>query len=114
MPEGFETLEFLEGAAVEAFGLDLIAEEEGPGVGGFGEAVKAIGHEEVAVLGLGDFVVVVDEGLTDHADGAAGASKDSSKQLVNMPVSRRAARRRDCWARAMRSTAKSSWELTGW
>ena len=73
MPEGFEALEFLEGAAVEAFGLGLVAEEEGPGVGGFGEAVKAIGQDEVAVLGPGDFVVVVDERRTD-ACGRGGRS----------------------------------------
>jgi hypothetical protein len=42
-------------------------------IGGFGEAVKAICHDEVAILRLGDFAIVVDERLTDHSDGTVGA-----------------------------------------
>jgi hypothetical protein len=69
--EGFETLEFLDGAAVEALALGLIAEEEGEAVGVFVEAVEAFGEEVVAVLGLGDFVIVVDERVGDAHQGAA-------------------------------------------
>src|ERR1039457_6852772 len=73
MAEGFETLEFLDGAAVQALGLGLVAEEEGETVGVFVEAVEAFGEEVVAVLGLGDFVIVVDEGLANAHQGAAVA-----------------------------------------
>jgi hypothetical protein len=70
---GFETVEFLDGAAVEALGLGLVAEEEGKAVGVFVEAVEAFGEEVVAVLGLGDFVIVVDEFGADAHQGAAVA-----------------------------------------
>ena len=73
MAEGFETVEFLDGAAVEALGLGLIAEEEGKTVGVFVEAVEAFGEEVVAVLRLGDFVIVVDERVGDAHQGAAVA-----------------------------------------
>jgi hypothetical protein len=71
--EGFETLEFLDGAAVEALGLGLIAEEEGKTVGVFVEAVEAFGEEVVAILGLGDFVIFVDEAGADAHQGATVA-----------------------------------------
>jgi hypothetical protein len=71
--EGFEALEFLDGAAVKALGLGLIAEEEGEAVGVLVEAVEAFGEEVVAVLGLGDFVIVVDEGFADAHERAAFA-----------------------------------------
>src|ERR1019366_3219280 len=71
--EGFETLEFLDGAAVEALGLGLGAEEEGETVGVFVEAVEAFGEEVIAVLGLGDFVIVVDERIGDTHQRAAVA-----------------------------------------
>ena len=57
--EGLEAVEFLDGAAVEALGLGLVAEEEGPTVGLPGEAVEAFGEEEVAVLGAGDFDIAI-------------------------------------------------------
>ena len=65
MAEGFETVEFLDGAAVQALGLGLVAEEEGEAIGVFVEAVEAFGEEVVAVLRLGDFVIVVDESVAD-------------------------------------------------
>jgi len=71
--EGFETVEFLDGAAVEALGLGLIAEEEGKTVGVFVEAVEAFGEEVIAVLGLGDLVIVVDERFANAHQGAAVA-----------------------------------------
>ena len=57
MAEGFETVEILDGAAVQALRLGLIAEEEGETVGVFVEAVETFGVEVVAVLCLGDFVI---------------------------------------------------------
>jgi hypothetical protein len=71
--EGFETLEFLDGAAVEALGLGLVAEEEGETVGVFVEAVEAFGEQVVAVLDLGDLVIVVDERFANSHQGAAVA-----------------------------------------
>ena len=59
--EGAEALEFLDRPAVVALGLDLIAEEKGKRVGMAVHAVEAFGEEVVAILGLGDFVVFVDE-----------------------------------------------------
>jgi hypothetical protein len=70
---GFEALEFLDGAAVEALGLGLVAEEEGKAVGVFVEAVEAFGEQVIAVLRLGDFVIVVDEVGADAHQGAAVA-----------------------------------------
>src|ERR1022692_2354084 len=51
--QGAEAFELLDGAAVVALGLGLIAEEEGPGVGPLGEAVKALGDGEVVFLAEG-------------------------------------------------------------
>jgi hypothetical protein len=45
--------------------------------------------------------------------GVPDESRTSFRQVVKRPVSRREARRIACWARARRSMAKSSWELTG-
>jgi len=64
-----EAVEFLDGAAVEAFGLGLIAEELSKGRGFGEEAVEAFGDEVVAVLGAADLKIVVDE---DGADGGKG------------------------------------------
>ena len=52
--EGLETVEILDGAAVEALGLGLIAEEELPGIGLAVQSVEADGEAEAAVLGAGD------------------------------------------------------------
>ena len=73
--ELLEAFEFFDGAAVVAFGLGLVAEEEGPGAFAFADHLMEAGGEGVgAVLGLdvfgvdveilveghvGDFVVVV-------------------------------------------------------
>src|ERR1017187_7552853 len=45
--------------------------------------------------------------------GSPSGSRALSRQVVKRPASRRGARVRDCWQAAMRSTAKSSWELLG-
>src|ERR1039457_2014456 len=73
MAAGFEAVEFLDGAAVEALGLGLVAEEEGETIGVFVEAVEAFGEEVVAVLGLSDFVIFVDELWANAHQGAAVA-----------------------------------------
>jgi hypothetical protein len=70
--EGFEAVEFLDGARPrghpEWFGLSPIASAEGPDVGGIGEAVEAFGEEVVAVPGLGDLGIPVDRfGADSHA-----------------------------------------------
>ena len=73
MAEAFEAFKLLDGAAVEAFGLGLVAEEEGKTVGVFVEAVEAFGEEVVAVLLDGNFVIVVDELVGDPHEGLAVA-----------------------------------------
>jgi hypothetical protein len=73
--EAFEALEFLDGAAVHAFGLGLVAQEEGKARGVFVDAVEAFGEEIVAVLRHGDFVIVVDECVADFHEGFALAGE---------------------------------------
>ena len=51
---GFETVKFLDGAAVHALGLGLVTEVELPGFGLSDQALEADGEAEVAILGLGD------------------------------------------------------------
>jgi hypothetical protein len=68
VPEGFEPVEFLNGTAVEALGLSLIAEEEGPTVGLLAEAMEAFGEEEVAVLGAGDLDIAVAAEFLIHGE----------------------------------------------
>lgn len=58
MAEGPEALELLEGAAVEALSLGLVAEEQAEGVGEVVEAVEALGEGEVTVLPVGDLDAV--------------------------------------------------------
>ena len=66
-----EAVEILDGAAVEAFGLGLVAEEEGEGGGGGGKLVEAFGEEVVAILGADDAGILVDEVGADADEGAA-------------------------------------------
>ena len=49
--KGFEAVEILDGAAVVAFGLGLVAEEEFPGLRMLGEVNEAFGQGEVLFLG---------------------------------------------------------------
>ena len=70
MAEGFQAVEFLEGAAVLAFRLGLVAQEELPGVGLAVQAVEAIGEGIVAVLLAGD-LDVADEVLAHGGEGPA-------------------------------------------
>ena len=57
--QGAETVEFLDGAAVLALGLGLVAQEQGPGVGLLGGAVEAFAENEIAILDAGDFDVAI-------------------------------------------------------
>src|SRR5579864_395734 len=70
MPEGFEALEFLFGPAIFPFSLDLIAQEQRPGVGSLvaGHALEAIGEGVVAVLGFGDFDIAMADEVLGHGD----------------------------------------------
>jgi hypothetical protein len=52
--EGLETFKLLVGAAAQAFGLRLVAEEQSDAVGSAGLELEAFGQGEGAVLGLGD------------------------------------------------------------
>jgi hypothetical protein len=86
---GAGALEFVEGAAVKALGLGLVAEEAGPGV--LRPAVhvdEALGEDEVTVLGPGDFEAA-DEGLGHDGDlrgvlddVVQGAGEDAGFQAV--------------------------------
>ncbi len=100
--EGFEALEFLNGVAVVALGLGLIAEEEGPGGGvlavhvmeACGEAVEAILHAgfflhhvgiAVEVLMQGDeggFVLDVEEGSVERVGEEAGFEASDAEEVV--------------------------------
>ncbi len=67
--ERFEALEFLDGAAVEALALGLVAEEEGEGIGLRGDGVESAGECIGAVLGGGDFDIsdqVLVEGMVQE------------------------------------------------
>jgi hypothetical protein len=70
MPEGLQALEIFDGAAIEPFGLNLVAEEQGPGVGLLvaGHAVEAFGEGVVAVLGSRDFDIAIADELLGHGD----------------------------------------------
>src|ERR1022692_170975 len=53
--QGAETVQFLNGAAVQALGLSLIAQEKEPGVRLLGDAAETFGNGEVVDLADGDF-----------------------------------------------------------
>jgi len=70
--QGTETVEFLDGAAVEALGLGLVAQEESPGVGLLSGAVEALTEDEIAILDAGDFDVAIAGEFGGHqVDGFA-------------------------------------------
>ena len=53
-----------------AFGLYLVAQEQGPAVGPAGHAVETFAEEEVAVLGAGDFdIPIAGEVRLHQSDG---------------------------------------------
>jgi hypothetical protein len=69
-PEGFEAVEFLDGAAVVALGLGLIAQQEAETVGLAGHAMEAVAQQVVAVLSAGDFdIAVAGDDRVQEADG---------------------------------------------
>ncbi len=71
--EGDEAFELLDGAAVVALSLGLVAQEERPGVGAAGKAVEAGGQGEVAVLGADDFDIAIANEFPGHGrDGVTG------------------------------------------
>ncbi len=72
-PQRFEPFELLDGAAVVAFGLELVAHGEGPTVGLANHAVETFAEEVVAVLGAGDFDIAIADEFGGHQDdGVAG------------------------------------------
>jgi len=71
-PQGFETVEFLDGAAVLAFGLGLVAQQQGKTVVLADQAVEAIAEQVVAVLGLADFDFRGELRVHGHAELPAG------------------------------------------
>ena len=70
VPESFETVEFLHGAAVHALGLGLIAQEKLPRIGLAGVALETDGETEAAILRDGD-LDVAGEVVTEEVGGAA-------------------------------------------
>ena len=64
--QGAEAFEFLDCAAVLAFGLGLIAQEESPCVGLLVHLVEAFAESEVAVLAAGDLNVAIAGHLRVH------------------------------------------------
>ena len=70
--EAFQTVEIVDGVAVETLGLGLIAEENGPGWGVFpGVLGEALGEAEIAILGAGDFEVVSEDFGEELVNGEA-------------------------------------------
>jgi hypothetical protein len=56
--------------------LGLIAQEQGKTWGGFDEAMEALGEEVVAVLGLDDLMILVDEVWADTGEGPTVVGED--------------------------------------
>ena len=67
--EGSDAVEIFDGAAVEALGLDLVAEEEFPGLRIGCEVEEAFGEGEVLFLSAAHFEIGVAEGAVEEVDG---------------------------------------------
>jgi hypothetical protein len=68
-----EAVELFEGAAVLAFGLRLVAEEDRPGVGLADGAQEAVGEAVIAILGAGDFdIAIAGEFFAHGREGVVG------------------------------------------
>ena len=74
---GSDPVVVVDGSAVEALVLGLVAEEEFPGVVGDGHAFEALGEGEVAVLGLGDFDVAIADEVGGHGEEGLVAAAQS-------------------------------------
>ena len=73
MSQGFEPVELLDGTAVVAFGLGLIAENQGPSVGLFHQVVESFCQRVVVVLGGGDFNFPLTGEFWGHEDHRSDA-----------------------------------------
>lgn len=71
--EGFQAVEFLDGAPVEPLGLGLVAEKEAEAFG-LGEVVEAIGEGVVTVL-LASDIDIADELSFESAERLVGAAE---------------------------------------
>jgi len=119
-PQGFEPFELLDRAAVVAFRLGLMAQDQGPTVGLARHAVESFAQRVVAVLGASDFDIPITGQFFVHQDhGVSGGverlveagGEETGLKARGAEESLLGEARRP---RAMRSRAKSSWELTGW
>jgi hypothetical protein len=112
--EGLEAIEILDSTAVFAFGLGAVAERQANSVRFLRDPAEPFGYAVVPVLLAGDFDIAIADHVRVHGmRGLLVRSTTSLKALVNMPASSRAPRNIICCERAMRSTAMSSWQLTG-
>ncbi len=78
--EGLDAVEIFDGAAVEALGLGLIAEEPQKSAGLGHHALEALGDREAAVLGSGDLDIVTADELGGH--GEKGEVFTAAERLV--------------------------------
>jgi hypothetical protein len=68
-----EPFEFLNGAPVVAFGLGLIAQEQGPTIGLADHPMEAFSQEVIAILGASDFDIPITGEFLVHQDhGVSG------------------------------------------
>ena len=86
----------VDGAAVEALGLGLVAEEELPGVGLAEQAIKADGDAQAAILGAGDLDIadelIVEEVVRSAVRGDGliqGSGEETGLQAGESSSSRR-------------------------
>jgi hypothetical protein len=76
LPQGFEPFKLLDGAAVVAFRLGLIADSQGPTVGLLDHPVESFAEQVVTVLGAGDFDIPITGEFFSHEDhGVTGGVK---------------------------------------
>jgi len=74
--QGAETLEFLDGAAIVALGLGLVAQKEGKGMRLLGHTTEALGYGEIVFLAESDFAPAQAGHLLVHGvDGLAVGSE---------------------------------------
>src|SRR5271157_27788 len=71
-PQGLEAVELLGGPAILAFGLGLVAQQQGKAVGPQDQAMEAIAQQVVTVLGKSDFDLLAELRVHGHAELSAG------------------------------------------